>query len=749
MSNWKKGLPCIMSIFMTGLLLGNTVAMAAESTSMTPSKSDDASRTTTTATLPTSDHNLGDTGEKTKCLSGQLTWNDQQNKVGYRPDNVLVTLLKDGKETSYLALASKDHDWRYQFDNVPLDKSAQYSVKVEALNGYETKVSGLNITCTLPFFNVPISIPKGEHFTLKALDKTITTLEDSQTVSLPKGDYTLEDDQQMGSFQVGDKGQLKQWLNGDWQTVEKITVKKAEEKDSSTATSTTKSRPAASETTSIAKDWGDHDLIALLLSRDATTSTTTNNPATTPRSATKNNAQKAEKTTATTNAKTQATKDSDAGGAAVVEQRASAAISRWIHGREKMDIQGSVSWKSPLSSYQPTFAWVILKRDGHIYRATEVDAKNQWKYQFNGVPKTGIFHKEPYHYTVSIQFKNQDYYQVTTSLQHIQCVLPVKQVAGVIHWQDDTAKYRALNPVLKSGRRIVSWHPTMKKEAQQWLYSFEVPQQFRGQAIPYQVDFPNILGYQKRVDGNNVTYTLRTKAVRFHCLNAQTRQSVQPLTFWLEDETDSIPKLLPNTLDNQYYLRVGHIYRVRSSAIGYQQEPLEIRINPQTYQVEYKEQGVWQPLDGTTIPVYYTKKVIPGLPNVTLPNGPSFKPDLSHLGGLASQIAAARHRLQNLASLLNHPILTNGLNLPTLPHLPKGNLPALSLPNFSSLNQALDHPGTLPNLPLDTLHQNAPVLKSALPLPQTGHQREGGLIIAGCALLIVALTLAILYWKRH
>lgn len=88
--------------------------------------------------------------EKTS-ISGQKTWNDNDNQAGKRPSKITVNLLANGvKVASKEVKADKDGNWLYQFDNLDLVDDAghaiAYSVSEEPVKGYVANVEGTNIT---------------------------------------------------------------------------------------------------------------------------------------------------------------------------------------------------------------------------------------------------------------------------------------------------------------------------------------------------------------------------------------------------------------------------------------------------------------------------------------------------------------------------------------------------------------------------------------------------------------------------
>ena len=88
--------------------------------------------------------------EKTS-ISGQKTWNDNDNQDGKRPSAITVNLLANGvKVASKEVKPDAEGNWLYQFDNLDAVDDAgnliAYTVSEEPVAGYETSVEGTNIT---------------------------------------------------------------------------------------------------------------------------------------------------------------------------------------------------------------------------------------------------------------------------------------------------------------------------------------------------------------------------------------------------------------------------------------------------------------------------------------------------------------------------------------------------------------------------------------------------------------------------
>ena len=88
--------------------------------------------------------------EKTS-ISGQKTWNDNDNQDGKRPSKITVNLLANGvKVASKEVKPDATRNWTYHFDHLDVVDDAgnviAYTVSEEPVAGYETTVEGTNIT---------------------------------------------------------------------------------------------------------------------------------------------------------------------------------------------------------------------------------------------------------------------------------------------------------------------------------------------------------------------------------------------------------------------------------------------------------------------------------------------------------------------------------------------------------------------------------------------------------------------------
>ena len=85
-------------------------------------------------------------------VSGQKTWQDQNNLMNTRPDTITVDLYRDGQKIDSQRVSAATQ-WQYHFDNLPeaADNGTpyDYTVREEKVAGYTTEQDGYNFTNVL------------------------------------------------------------------------------------------------------------------------------------------------------------------------------------------------------------------------------------------------------------------------------------------------------------------------------------------------------------------------------------------------------------------------------------------------------------------------------------------------------------------------------------------------------------------------------------------------------------------------
>ena len=91
---------------------------------------------------------------ETVNISGEKTWDDNNNQDGKRPESITVKLMKqveggqpEVKETKVVREGT-DKKWKYEFNNLPRYENGKlitYSIDEEAVTGYKKEVTGYNL----------------------------------------------------------------------------------------------------------------------------------------------------------------------------------------------------------------------------------------------------------------------------------------------------------------------------------------------------------------------------------------------------------------------------------------------------------------------------------------------------------------------------------------------------------------------------------------------------------------------------
>ena len=91
---------------------------------------------------------------ETVNISGEKTWEDNNNQDGKRPESITVKLMKqveggqpEVKETKVVT-KGQDDKWKYEFNNLPKYENGKlitYSIDEEAVTGYKKEITGNNL----------------------------------------------------------------------------------------------------------------------------------------------------------------------------------------------------------------------------------------------------------------------------------------------------------------------------------------------------------------------------------------------------------------------------------------------------------------------------------------------------------------------------------------------------------------------------------------------------------------------------
>ncbi|HEM3705990.1 TPA: Cna B-type domain-containing protein, partial [Streptococcus suis] len=88
---------------------------------------------------------------ETITLTGQKTWDDNNDQDGIRPQSITLHLLANGVDTGLTATATADTNWTYSFKDIAKyqnGKEVTYTVREDTVDGYISVVDGMNVTNT-------------------------------------------------------------------------------------------------------------------------------------------------------------------------------------------------------------------------------------------------------------------------------------------------------------------------------------------------------------------------------------------------------------------------------------------------------------------------------------------------------------------------------------------------------------------------------------------------------------------------
>ncbi|MGI6510234.1 MAG: Cna B-type domain-containing protein [Erysipelotrichaceae bacterium] len=85
---------------------------------------------------------------ETITIMGEKTWEDENNARGHRPESITIRLFKNGLEIDF-RVVTKAEDWSWTFKDLPKyenDQLIEYTIEEDPVPGYESHISGYNVT---------------------------------------------------------------------------------------------------------------------------------------------------------------------------------------------------------------------------------------------------------------------------------------------------------------------------------------------------------------------------------------------------------------------------------------------------------------------------------------------------------------------------------------------------------------------------------------------------------------------------
>ncbi len=96
------------------------------------------------------DFNIKNIFNKVEDVSGQKTWEDNNNQDGVRPNKITINLLANGEKVDSKQV-TENEEWKWTFTDLPKYKNGAeivYTITEDEVEGYTAQVNGYNVTNT-------------------------------------------------------------------------------------------------------------------------------------------------------------------------------------------------------------------------------------------------------------------------------------------------------------------------------------------------------------------------------------------------------------------------------------------------------------------------------------------------------------------------------------------------------------------------------------------------------------------------
>ena len=118
-------------------------------------------------------------------ISGSKTWDDEDDKDGFRPDVITITLYRNGEKYARKQVREKD-GWSWTFDELEKTdeqgKEYEYTITEKKVEGYEATIDGYNVTNK--------HIPESEAEITPTPEGEVTPTPEGEITPTPEGEIT-------------------------------------------------------------------------------------------------------------------------------------------------------------------------------------------------------------------------------------------------------------------------------------------------------------------------------------------------------------------------------------------------------------------------------------------------------------------------------------------------------------------------------------------------------------------------------
>ncbi|WP_263849263.1 Cna B-type domain-containing protein [Lacticaseibacillus sharpeae] len=447
---------------------------------------------------------------ETTQVSGTKTWKDANNQDGKRPSSITVKLLANGTEVKSKKVTAADK-WQYSFDNLPVYNDGQqiaYTIDEDDVAGYDKQVSGDDLINTHTPATTQVTGTKtwddaNNQDGIRPTSIDVELLKNGQEF---KHQTVTQADNWKYSFT-----DLPQYEDGKEINYTIAEAKVDGYKTNINGTDLTNSHTPATTEISGHKTWDDAD------DQDGKR----------PSSITVNlfadgKQVQSKKVTASDNWQYSFTNlDEYKDGVKInytIDEDSPAGYIKTIKGTdltnsyrpEETQVEGYKVWNdaNDQDGKRPSSITVNLLANGKQVQSKTVTAKDDWRYNFTGLPKNDHGKKIVYtidEASVAGYSKKISGYDLTNTHQPA-----TTKVTGTKTWNDannqDGKRPGSITVyLLANGQKVQS---KQVSASDNWQYSFtNLPQYANGKQINYSIDESDVAGYAKSVNGTNLTNT--------------------------------------------------------------------------------------------------------------------------------------------------------------------------------------------------------------------------------------------------
>ncbi|EAL11259.1 polypeptide with collagen binding activity [Bacillus cereus G9241] len=246
----------------------------------------------------------------------------------------------------------------------------------------------------------------------------------------------------------------------------------------------------------------------------------------------------------------------------------------------KTKVEGTKTWKDDNATDRPEMIKVDLLQNGTVIATQEVSKATGWKYEFKDL---AAYDANGVAYKYEVKEQQVDGYKSEVKGYDItNTKVGETKVEGMKTWKDDNAKDRPEMikvDLLQNGKVVDTKEVTA---ATNWKYTFEKLQAYdtNGVAYKYEVKEQAVPGYESKVNGTDITNTKVGKT------------KVEGTKTWKDDNATDRPEMIKvDLLQNGTVIATQEV----SKATGWKYEFKDLAAydeNGVAYKYEVKEQAV-------------------------------------------------------------------------------------------------------------------------------------------------------------